>query len=100
MKKHEIAVEVSKQGVERYKRLDIDADALLKRAGTITTTDPRELTGHPSAHVATAMGSIMTSSRIPAENGMLQRRGTQESHTRLRSRVWLKHHLPPAPRLP
>lgn len=46
LKKPEIAAEIARQTAERMKRLDLDADDLLRRAATIVTTDPRELTGH------------------------------------------------------
>lgn len=43
--KPHIAAEIARCLNDRYKRLEIDADALLKRAETILTADPRELTG-------------------------------------------------------
>jgi hypothetical protein len=43
--KPHIAAEIVRRLDDRYKRLEIDADALLKRAETILTADPRELTG-------------------------------------------------------
>lgn len=44
--KPHIAAEIARQLEERCKRLEIDADALLRRAATILTADPRELSGH------------------------------------------------------
>ena len=44
--KPHIAAEIARRLEERHKRLEIDADALLKRAETILITDPRELSGH------------------------------------------------------
>jgi phage terminase small subunit len=44
--KPHIAAEIVRQLGERYKRLGIEADALLKRAETILTVDPRELIQH------------------------------------------------------
>ena len=43
--KPHIAAEIARRLEERHKRLEIDADALLRRAVTILTADPRELTG-------------------------------------------------------
>ena len=44
--KPHIAAEIARRLEERHKRLEIDADALLRRAETILTADPRELTSH------------------------------------------------------
>lgn len=41
-----VAAEIAKANSARFERLEIDADALLKRAETILTADPRELTSH------------------------------------------------------
>lgn len=41
-----VAAEIARQTKERFEKLDIDADALLKRAETILLADPRTLTGH------------------------------------------------------
>lgn len=41
-----VAEEIARQTKERHNRLGIDADALLKRAETILTADPRKLTEH------------------------------------------------------
>lgn len=46
LSKPHIAAEIARRLEERYKRLEIDADALLRRAETILTADPRELTSH------------------------------------------------------
>jgi phage terminase small subunit len=45
LKKPHIAAEIARRLEERHKRLEIDADALLRRAIIILTADPRELCG-------------------------------------------------------
>ena len=46
LRKPQIAAAIAEIQAARFKRLEIDADALVKRAETILTADPRQLTSH------------------------------------------------------
>jgi hypothetical protein len=78
--KPHIAAEIARQLEERCKRLEIDADALLRRAATILTADPRELSGLYIGACRFVTAGIMTFSGARSASGL------QPATTRRRSR--------------
>lgn len=85
LKKPHIAAEIARRLEERHKRLEIDADALLRRAIIILTADPRELWASTSEHADFAMAGGMTFSGAQNANGLrpARRRSMRGSRSRV-----------------